>query len=260
MFLEFSSDSIILFLLMLSRVLSLVMTLPVFGSERVLPVIRVGLGASLALIAFLVFGPSVTSIPKGLAPLILAMIGEIFLGLAMGFTVRFAMEAVSFAGNMAGFQMGFALANVIDPQTGTQVSLVGNFLMLTASLIFLVSGLYQHFIEGIINSFMILAPGEAVLRAGGMDRFIQIGGEMFVNTVRVGAPWIIVLLLAKVGLGLMARTFPQMNVIFVAFPVTVALGLITLAMAAPFVVALIVTIFSGAEGHFWAVLRAAMPG
>ncbi len=260
MWLMFSTDFVILFLLMFFRVLSIVMVLPVLGSDRVSTTAKVGLGFFLTFIAFAAFRPRADAVPATFAAVTAAAVIEMFIGLAMGFTVKMAVEGINFAGNMAGFQMGFSLARVVDPQEGMQVSLIGNFLILMASLIFVVSGLYRHFIAGIVNSFAVLGPGQAVLRPATLDRFIRIGGEMFVNAVRVGAPWIIVLMLTKVGLGLMARTFPQMNVIFVAFPVTIALGLITISMAAPFLVATIMTLFGEAEGHFWFMLRAAMPG
>lgn len=254
-----TQEMVVIFLLVFSRILSLIIVLPVLGSPQVIAPVKVGLGFMLALIAFLTLLPSLPPAPVGLGGLVVAMAGEVFLGLAAGFTVRLLMEAVSFAGNIAGFQMGFTIANVVDPLTGTQISIMGSFLMLIATLIFVLSGLHREFIEGIIASFTLTPPGSVTLRPGGIDDFVVMGGKIFSNSVRIGAPWIIVLLLVKVGLGLMARTFPQMNIFFVGFPVTVAMGLMVFALAMPFIVGVILSVLVESQEHFWSVLKTASP-
>ncbi|MCZ7587090.1 MAG: flagellar biosynthetic protein FliR [Deltaproteobacteria bacterium] len=244
------TEHVVLFFLTFARILALVSTLPVTGQANVPAPVKAGFSAFVALIAAFFMGTSARAVPDGFGPVALALVGEIFIGLAMGLSVKIAVEAAAFAGDMAGFQMGFTIANVIDPQTGAQVSILGNFKALLAAAIFVASGLYLHFIGGILESFHAVPPGGVALRAGGLTEFVAMGSELFGAAVSIGAPWIVVLLLAKIGLGLMARTVPQMNVFFVGFPVTIALGLLVIAMAMPFIFAALVTTFRGVARAF----------
>ena len=255
-----SSQTVVLFLLVFSRIASLVATLPITGSSDVPATIRAGLAFFMSVIVVFFAGTKYHPVPEGVGPVALACAGEVFVGLLMGFSVMAVMEAVNLAGNMIGFQMGLTIANVIDPNTGAQISIIANYQTLLAGMIFLVSGLYQKFVAGIIRSFEILGPGMVTVRFGGMKEFITMGGEIFSQAVSIGAPLIVVLLLANVGMGLMARTFPQMNVFFIGFPVTIGLGLLFLALSTPFVFSAIVYCLEGSERHFWALLRASMPG
>jgi flagellar biosynthesis protein FliR len=249
-----------LLLLVMTRVTAMITMLPVIGSPQVPGVVKAGFSLFVSMIALSIPGIGSTPIPEGLGPMILGAAGEAFIGLAMGFTVRLVLEAVNFAGHMAGFQMGFTIANVIDPITGDQVSIVANFQTMAATVIFIVTGLYEKTIEGVIRSFQLVGPGTVVFRSGGMEEFITLGGQLFSQAVIIGAPLIIVLLLANISMGLMSRVFPQMNVFFIGFPVTIALGLLVLAASTPFVYGAIVVFFEKSETHFWNIVKSAMPG
>jgi flagellar biosynthesis protein FliR len=257
---EFSSDAVILFMLIFVRVLALIGMMPVTGTSDAPTVVKAGAAFFVSLLADMALSKTPQQVPHGLAPIALACAGEVFIGLAMGFTAVAVLEAVNFAGNIAGFQMGFTIANVIDPITGAQVSIISNLYSLVAAVLFIVSGLYRQFITGIITSFSIVGPGMVTLRIGGLREFMTIGSEIFAQAVIIGAPWIVALILVNIGMGLMARTFPQMNVFFVGFPVTIGVGMMVMAFATPFIFATIMTFLEGSEKHFWALLRSVMPG
>ncbi len=255
-----SAAPIIVILLIMSRVLALVSMLPLTGTFSVYDPLKVGLGLFMALVVIAYRGVNVAELPHDLPGLAAAMGGEILLGLAMGFTVRVAMEAVNIAGAMAGFQMGFTIANVVDPVTGDQVSVIATFQMLAAALIFFLSGFFDAFMEGVLRSFEIVGPGLARPGAAAFETFSTLGAAMFVNSLAIGAPWILVLLIVKIGFGLIARTFPQMNVFFVGFPVTVALGFVIISVGMPMFYAAVTSVLGETPGQFWTLVRASAPG
>ncbi|MCL4234825.1 MAG: flagellar biosynthetic protein FliR [Deltaproteobacteria bacterium] len=255
-----SAAPIIAILLIMSRVLALVSMLPLTGTFSVYDPVKVGLGLFMALVVVAFRGVNVTELPRDLPGLVAAMGGEILLGLAMGFTVRVAMEAVNIAGAMAGFQMGFTIANVVDPVTGDQVSVIATFQMLAAALIFFLGGLFNVFVEGVLRSFEIVGPGLAQPGAAAFESFTSLGSAMFVNALAIGAPWILVLLVVKIGFGLVARTFPQMNVFFVGFPVTVALGFVIISVGMPMFFASVLSVLGDTPGQFWTLVKASTPG
>lgn len=256
---EFAIEPLIVFVLMMTRVLSMVTALPSAPGSAEFDPIKIGLGFFTALIAYTQYGAVPEGLPTDVYGMAGAIGGEILFGAALGFTVRLALEAVNVTGQLAGFQMGFTIANVVDPVTGDQVSILATFQMLAASLVFFVSGLYGSFIVGVIRSFELVGPGLARPGAASMQPFLRWSADIFVNAISIGAPWILVLLLTKVGFGLVARAFPQMNVFFVGFPVTVALGLGTMAVAMPVFYAVLMSILKDTPEHFWTLVRASMP-
>ncbi|MBZ0272083.1 flagellar biosynthetic protein FliR [bacterium] len=251
-------ETAVFFFLVLARVLALVASLPFLAFPSIPTTIKGGFAFFVALVVFLAL-PGPKAAPLTLGGVALASAGEITIGLLMGFVVRAALEAVEIAGELAGFQMGFTVANVVDPFTGGQVSLIGNFQTMVATLIFVVSGLYLVFIGGLVDSFRIIAPGQAVLQGGGLDLLTDIGGRIFVNAVRIGGPLIITMLLANLGLGLMARAFPQMNVFMVGFPITIGLGFLIIAAGMPFFFTAAKSLFTGAQGDMITAIRLLAP-
>ncbi|MCB9478842.1 MAG: flagellar biosynthetic protein FliR [Deltaproteobacteria bacterium] len=261
----FPPDQLVVFFLIFFRILAVLMLLPVFSARTVYDPAKLGLAFFMAIVttSFLQGHdamPLANDVPMDFGGLVLAIAGEIFLGVTMGFVVTVAIDAINYAGNVAGFEMGLTVANAIDPSSGLQNSIISNFYVMFASMIFIVTGLYLKFVEGIVAGFLKVGPGQVIVSAGSLHSLVELGGTIFVGAVSIGAPWIIVLLLAKVSLGLMARTFPQMNVFFVGFPLTIGLGLFIFAVSLPFAYAAIYATLEGSLTPFWAAIKAAAPG
>ena len=119
---EITAEQLELFMFILLRVSAMVVTIPIFGNKMV-PV-RVKAGLSL-IIAFLVFPFIKFHIPDlGILSLICGMVGEVIIGIIIGLAGRLAFAGVQIAGQLVGFQMGFAVVNVFDPITSEQVSII----------------------------------------------------------------------------------------------------------------------------------------
>jgi flagellar biosynthetic protein FliR len=216
------------FLLVFVRVSAFFVTLPLF-SHRVLPgVFRIGFAFFVALLMY-------ESVPaEGMAidfEYFLLMLKEAATGLFIGFAAYMLMSAIQVAGSLIDFQMGFALANVIDPQTGFQTPLLGQYLYIFALLLLLSVDGHHLLLDGVFYSYQWIPldfAGFGFGSAGLAEAVIRAFAMMFVVAFQMAVPVVSVLFLVDVALGIIARTVPQMNVFVVGFPIKIAVSFIVL--------------------------------
>ncbi len=228
---EITEKQIEIFILVFLRVSAIVATMPIVGN-RTVPV-RVKGGISLA-IAFLLF-PFVELHPPPLEilPLGLRMAGEVMIGIIIGFAGRLIFAGVQLAGQLAGFQMGFAIVNVFDPVTSAQVSIIAQFQYLLAMLIFLAIDGHHLFLYAIAESYRIVPPIDFHFSGELMQAIVELSKNIFIVAIKIGAPVTAMLLMISIGFGLIARTVPQINILIVGFPVKIAMGLIGIGLTLP---------------------------
>ena len=214
------------------RIGAILITAPLFGSRNVPLKLKAGLSLVLTLAIFPVVGFKevyLTSVPS----LVSAMVGEVLIGVIIGFTARLIFAAVQLAGELVGFQMGFGIVNVIDPQTSTQFSIIAQFQNIITLLIFLALDAHYWFILAISKSFELIQPLGFCFTDSLMEAIISLSCDMFVIAAKVAAPVIAVLFFTSVALGLIARTVPQMNIFIVGFPIKIAIGLLGVGFSLP---------------------------
>jgi len=228
---QITAEQIETFVFAFLRVSAIVATMPILGNASV-PV-RVKAGLSL-MIAFLI-SPFVElyAPPLEVFSLSLRMAGEVMVGIIIGFAGRIVFAGVRLAGQLAGFQMGFAIVNVFDPISSSQVSIVAQFQYLFAMLIFLAVDGHHHFLYAIAESYRIFPPLGFCFTGELMRAIIELSKDIFVIAIKTGAPVITALLMTSVGFGLIARTVPQINILIVGFPIKIAVGLIGIGLALP---------------------------
>jgi len=228
---QITAEQIELFIFILLRVSAMVVTIPIFGN-KVVPV-RVKGGLSL-IIAFLLFPFIKFHLPHlEILSLILGMVGEVIIGIIIGLAGRLAFAGVQIAGQLIGFQMGFAVVNVFDPITSEQVSIIAQFQFLIAMLIFLAVDGHHVFLYAIAESYRIISPLDFHFSAELMQSIVEISKDIFIIAVKIGAPIITALLMTSIGFGLIARTVPQINILIVGFPLKIAIGLIGIGLTLP---------------------------
>jgi flagellar biosynthesis protein FliR len=243
------------FLLVLVRVLSILLTAPIFSGQHIPGMVKVGL----AVCAAAALTPLCTSGPAAfrLDPLVfsIGVVSEIAVGAAIGLISEFVFSGIQIAGQLIGFQMGFSIVNVMDPMTTYQVPVIAQIQYLAALLLFLITDAHHWFIRAIAESLKLIPPFGAHIGAGTSQHLVNLAGGMFVIGLKASAPVIVCLLLSTAALGLIARTVPQMNVFFVAMPAKIILGLAFLMFSIPFVALLFKTLFVQLEKDVWILLR-----
>ncbi len=222
-----------LFLIFL-RIGAMIWLLPVFDGRSVPVLFKAGLSLGMSLLLLPLLDPVLPPAAGMSVAFGLGAAGEVLLGAVIGFAVRLIFAGVQLAGQLAGFQMGIGIANVFDPVTSSQVSVIGQFNNLLAMVIFMVTNAHHLFLRAVAESFRLIPPLGAHYSGAAAWTVVDLSGSMFVIAVQVGAPVVVVLMLTSIALGIMARTVPQMNVFFVAAPANVVVGLIFIGLSLPF--------------------------
>ena len=231
--LNYDASQLLAFILVLVRVLGIISTSPVFGSSVTPPQIKIVLSLILALILY-PFIPYINSSSIRLDDYIFLITSELLIGLILGLVGRFLFAAVEFAGTVIGFQMGLSMANVLDPQSQEQISLVGRFETVAATLIFLAIDGHLIIIQALVKSYSILPIGNASISEPLVNKLTELSASVFVIGLQIGAPLIVALFLANTIIGLLSRSVPQIQVFVVGFPLTLFLGFLFLFLGMPF--------------------------
>ncbi len=234
--LSFSPESYFLFFLIVVRISGLFVTAPVLSSENVPRALRIYMSMICSLILFSTVPPVKIAIDIGLMDFFFLGVKELMIGLLLGIIPRVMFAAIDFAGTIVGFQMGLSIANVVDPQTDVQVSIIASFEGMLATLIFILMDGHHIFFEVIAISYQQIPIGGFVFSAGKIEFLLRLMGNLVIIGLKLGAPLIVALLLANVIMGFMARSIPQMNIFVVGYPFTIGLGLLMLIIGMPHLV------------------------
>jgi flagellar biosynthesis protein FliR len=245
-----------LFLVFL-RVTSMLFLFPIFSSAQIPTQLRLGLGA---LIAFLVYRViPVPHLTGGAFELIIGSAAQVLLGVIVGFVGSLVFVGIQFAGELIDLQVGFAIANVLNPQTQQNITIIGEFQLALATLIFLATNSHYFFIQGIAGSFNLLQLPYINLDPSVGGNLALFFAESFLIVFKVSAPVVVALFLTNVALALMARVAPQMNVFVVGLPIQVFVGFTMMIIALPLLAIVGPEIFQDVSGQMDAVMRGLKP-
>jgi flagellar biosynthetic protein FliR len=227
------------FLLLLARVGSFFMVLPIFG-WRAMPM-RVRAGITLLMAFFLaVLRPPSAPIPVelGLVAGALMMIQEVVLGLGLGLMINLLFRAVEQGGSFAAQQMGFSFSHQVNPNSGAQSKSISIFFEMAFTLFFLsLDG--HHLLIGIIVRSYEVFPMAGVPHIGKLtNAVIEAGSTMLIFSIRMCAPLLAAFLMLSLVLGALARALPEMNILMISFPIRITVGLLMAAAMTPYLHAL----------------------
>lgn len=215
--------------LLAARVGGLMLAAPLYGARG----IPVRVRATMLIVLTVALLPAVEAPVGGATPL--AFLTETGIGLAIGLVASFYLAAASAAGDLLAIQMGLSAATTLNPASGESLPTVGHFAQLTALAVILALGGHLLMIEAVRDSLELAPLGGPVAAAEGLRQVAAIAGRVFWIALRFAAPIIAVLVVGNVVLGVLGRAVPQMNLLMVAFPVQIMVGLIALAAAMPII-------------------------
>lgn len=231
--LDFLLDHFQVYLLVLLRLSGFMFTVPIFGERYIPPQVKVVLSLLLALFFYPSAAPQSAQLIGRFLPYWGLLMKEVVWGFLIGFACRLLFIGVQFSGQIMGFQMGFGMVQVIDPQSGAQVSIIGKLQYLLAILIFLAMNGHHFLLQALASSFELLPLGRIEFAGVVGEKLVRMTGGVFLIAVKIAAPVMVSLLLTSVALGILARTVPQMNVFIVGFPLKIGIGMIVLASSLP---------------------------
>ena len=227
----FAVDRLLGFLLVLARVAGVFVFVPLPGISASPATARIVLSLAITVCLFPLW-PPISGLDQSVAKLAGYAVMDGAVGMALGLTVSFAMEAVRFAAQAAGLQAGFGYATMIDPNSDADSSLLLVIAELFAGLVFFAAGLDRQVLAILAGTLKTLPPGRIVQLPGGPGAVARLGGEMFGYGLRLAFPVITFLFLVDLTLGFLGRVNSQLQLLTLAFPLKImaALGLFALLM------------------------------
>ncbi len=213
------------FILVLTRISIVLFMLPIFGTAMLPNLVKAGLALTISFALFTVVRPDPNLFPESLLSSLNLIVSELIFGLAIGLTIRLFFAAIQLGGQLVGFQMGFAISNVLDPESGAQTPIVAHMGYWVAIVIFLLLNGHHILLKTLADSFSIVEVGSFGFRGGLFQKVLEASGDMFVLAIKFGAPAIAALLFTSAAFGIVAKVVPQMNILIVAFPLKIVVGL-----------------------------------
>jgi len=206
---------------------------PVFGAANIPVQLRLVIALAVGVPAVAASGMALP--PEGIVsvPGFLMVIGEVVIGLAIGFVLQMGLAAALLAGEAISNAMGLGFASMVDPMSGTSSSVVGQFLSMLATAIFLAANGHLALIQIIVDSYSALPPGNAFPSFGAIEGILRFGSLMFAAGLTIALPVGFVLILVQMIMGVIGRSAPAMNLFAVGLPATLLAGVVLLGMATP---------------------------
>jgi flagellar biosynthetic protein FliR len=220
-----TQGKVMLWILVLTRLTGLMATFPGLGQERIPIMVR----ASIAILIAMVLAPVIpapSQLPSGLWAMVGVMATELAAGLLLGVLISWIVDAVIFAGQLMDFQMGFSFVQFIDPATSHSVSISGSILSQLVLLFLFISNLHHLMILGLVESFRILPIGQGL--TGNPLGVVALLGQLMGRGLQLALPIMIALFFVDVIEGISAKFMPQLQLIQLAFPIKISIGLIIL--------------------------------
>jgi len=237
-------DQLIRLMVVFIRVGPLIFLMPVTGSKGVPIQARALCSFAVALVLAPVIDLPEGTLPATATGFFLFVGKEIILGATLSLFAQLIFAAVEIAGQMCGIQMGLGVAGTMDPQSGTQTSLIGYFWNICAVLIFLAINGHHIFFRAMLESFRHIPPGGVHFSAATFEAMVKGGSWMFLMAVKIMTPITAALFFSQVAMGIIAKTVPQIPILIVALPLNIGLGLVLTGMGMVFLAPLLISGFN----------------
>jgi len=230
------------FMLVFARIGTMVMLLPGFGEMSVPRRVRLTLALVLTAVLLPLHRNAYTLDLRTFGP-VLTMLGqEVFIGVVLGITARLMISALQVAGFVIAQQLGLGFVTAVDPTNpGQQSVLVANFLTILGVTLIFAADLHHLVIAALNDSYALFRPGELPILGDVAALTTQTVTIAFKIGIQLAAPFLVFGLLFNLGLGVLSRLMPQMQVFFVGLPLSILLGLLILLL----VLGALMTVFLG---------------
>lgn len=215
-------------LLIFARVSAFFIVIPLFSYRTIPSQLKIAMAFILSWMMYYTFSVEAFTIN---GQYILLVLKEVIIGIAIGLIAYIIFSAVQIAGGFIDFQMGFAMANIVDPQTGVSTPLTGQFFNFLILLLLLAINGHHLLLDGIFYSYQFLPMNELFPAFGDentVEFIMKLFAAVFAIAFQMSAPIIATLFLVTLALGIVGKTVPQLNIFVVGFPIKIAVGFIVM--------------------------------
>ena len=218
------------FMLTFARVGTMVMMMPGIGEMNMPARVRLTIALMLTAILLPAHQAAYTITLTALGPVIMMLFQEILIGAVLGLTARLAISGLQVAGSVIAQQLGLGFVTAVDPTQNQQGVIVGNFLTLLGVTLIFATDLHHLVIAAMNDSYILFKPGEMPLVGDAAQHIIKVIATSFRIGIQLSAPFLVFGLLFNLGLGVLSRLMPQMQVFFIGMPLSILIGLLLLVL------------------------------
>jgi len=240
------------FMLTFARIGAMVMLLPGFGESNIPVRIKLAIALLLTLIILPLHRQGYHVDLSSMTSLLVLMVHEIFIGILLGATARVTLAALQVAGSVIAQQMGLGFVTSVDPTQGQQGVLIGNFLTILGVTLLFATDSHHLVIAALNDSYKVFSPGETLASGDIASLATRAFSAAFKIGLQLSAPFLVFGLVFNLGLGVLARLMPQMQVYFVGVPLSILAGFLILGLV---IVAMMGTFLD----YFIGVMHSLMP-
>ena len=216
------------FMLVFARIGTMVMLLPGVGENNLPMQLRLGIALGLTLILLPLHRAAYHVDLQSMAATLLLLVHEIVIGLVLGATARVTISALEVAGSVVAQQVGLGFVTAIDPTQGQPGALIGNFLTMLGVTLLFATDTHHLVIAALNDSYTLFDPGELLPSGDAAALATTAFATAFKIGIQLSAPFLVFGLVFNLGLGLLARLMPQMQVYFIGVPLSILAGFLIL--------------------------------
>ena len=218
------------FMLVFARIGAMVMLLPGLGESNIPVRVKLAIALMLTLVILPLHRSAYQIDMQSLTSLLILMLREIVIGIVLGATARVTLAALQVAGSVIAQQMGLGFVTSVDPTQGQQGILIGNFLTMLGVTMLFATDSHHLVIAALNDSYQIFSPGETMASGDVASLATRAFAAAFRIGLQLSAPFLVFGLVFNIGLGVLARLMPQMQVYFVGVPLSIMAGFLVLAV------------------------------
>lgn len=222
------------FVLVLMRIGGMFFLMPVFSGRAIPAQVKVVMAMATSMLFVPIVHVSKDMMPQSAMGFLLYAVAELFAGMTLALMLRLVFAGLQTAAQMAGFQMGLSMANVLDPNAGAQSLVVAELVYMLSLTLFLAVNGHHFILSAVLGSFDIMPIGTMKLSQSLFELVIGVSKEMFVLSVKLMAPIMAILIFSQAALGILAKMVPQMNLLMLSFGLNIGLGLFFLGLTLQF--------------------------
>ncbi|MEJ2621389.1 MAG: flagellar biosynthetic protein FliR [Candidatus Thiodiazotropha sp.] len=238
------------------RISAMLFAAPLFSSRQVPARLRLFLMLMIALLV----APTLPQMPpadvlshSGM----IIMLQQLLIGIMMGFILQMVFGALVFGGQVIAYSMGLGFASMVDPANGVQVPVISQFYLILATLLFLIFNGHLHAIELVADSFVTMPVAMDGLSRNDLIDLVAWGSRLFAGGLIIALPIVGAMLMVNMGMGVVMRAAPQLNIFSVGFPITMLLGFTLIWVSLPNALAVFTNLSDEAFLHLMQTLRIA---
>lgn len=244
------------YLMVFFRIIGFLIIAPLFSSRNVLSMMKAALAMliSILVVPTLVDPPFLT-IDSSLLLFLIYAISEFAIGLSIGFISTLFFDSINLAGQLIDMQMGFGIVNVVNPQSGAQMPVMGTFKYFLTMFFYLSINGHIFLFDALIKSYQIIPLGNFSVDSNLMNFIIYVTSNLFIVGIKIALPYVGALFATDFILGIIARTVPQMNVFMIGMPLKIGIGFILAIIIIPLYIYILGAFFERSFKDIYTLIR-----